>query len=223
MSGVIVFDAYGTLFDIHGAARIAAQRHPRLATVWPRVSDDWRRKQLEYAWLRTLAGDPATFWTVTEDALDWTLAAHHLADAPLRDELLSLYRRLPAYPEVALTLDRLGSRGWRRAILSNGNAAMLEDAVASAGIGGLLDAVLSVEDAGCFKPHPVAYALATAHFSCPPAEIVFVSANGWDVYGATRFGCRAVWVNRAAVPPDNLPASPIMTLPDLIHLPEVLP
>lgn len=220
--GVVVFDAYGTLFDIHGAARRAARRHPRLVSVWPEVSDNWRRKQLEYSWLRSLTGQHADFWTLTQDALDWALAAAQIDDAALRAELLSLYRGLPAYPEVPQMLDRLAEAGWARAIFSNGTNEMLACALESSGLDGRVGTVLSVEPAGIFKPAAAAYARVTAAFACPPGDITFVSGNGWDIYGAARFGFRTVWINRSGQPPERLPARPDLTLPDLTRLPETL-
>lgn len=206
----VVFDAYGTLFDVTAAARAAAAEPggARLAEVWPRLADDWRRKQLEYTWLRSMMGDHADFWQVTQDALDWALEAAGLDDAPLRARLIDLYRELAAYPEVPDMLRAVRRAGLTTAILSNGAPGMLADAVASAGIGDLLDAVLSVESVGIFKPDARVYALVGDRFGADPAQVLFVSSNGWDVAAATRFGFRTLWVNRAGAPVDRLPHRP---------------
>lgn len=203
---IVCFDAYGTLFDVDGAARAAAADDPMLAQVWPRLSADWRRKQLEYSWLRTITGRHADFWTVTGEALDWAAEAHGAQAA--RERLLDLYRRLPAFPDAAPALARLREAGARLAIFSNGTPAMLEEAVAAAGLGGAFEALLSVEAAGVFKPAAAAYAVMTDRFGCAPGDITFVSSNGWDVDGAGSFGCRTVWVNRVGLPVDRLPHPP---------------
>ena len=217
----IVFDAYGTLFDVSAAARLAAAAPggERLAALWPRLAEDWRRKQLEYTWLRTIMAEHADFAQLTGDALDWALAAQGLTDATLRARLLALYDALPAYPEVPATLAALKAQGHRLAILSNGTPMMLAAATRSAGIAAVLDAVLSVETIATYKPDARVYALATAHFACPPDQVLFVSSNGWDVAGAAHFGFATVWVNRAGAPVDRLPGRPSHILPDLAALP----
>lgn len=220
---VVVFDAYGTLFDVTAAARVAAAEpaFAQLAAVWPRLAADWRRKQLEYSWLRTIMGLHADFARVTAQALDWALAAQGLDDPALRARLLALYDRLETYPEVPGMLAALGQAGLPAAILSNGAPAMLAAAVGHTGIGGHLAAVLSVEEAGMFKPAPQVYALVGARFGVTPAQVLFVSSNGWDVAGAAAFGFRTVWVNRAADPVDRLPHGPAHELPDLTRIPEL--
>lgn len=218
----LVFDAYGTLFDVAGAAR-AASREPgqaALAALWPRLAEDWRRKQLEYTWLRTIMGDHADFAEVTAAGLDWALAAHGLEDAALRARLLALYAELPAYPEVPGVLAELRARGMPCAILSNGTPAMLEAATRSAGI--TLDAILSVEAVGRYKPDASVYRLATTHFSCAPGRILFVSSNGWDVAGAAHFGFATLWVNRTGQPQDRLPHGPAHVARDLTALAELV-
>jgi 2-haloacid dehalogenase len=219
-----VFDAYGTLFDVAGAARAAAAEPggAALAEVWPRLAADWRDRQLAYSWLRAVAGAHADFWQVTADALDWALAAHGLADAGLRDRLMALYRRLPAYPEVPATLAALRASGQRTAILSNGSPGMLADAIASAGLEGLFDAVLSVEEVGVFKPHPSVYALIGRHLGTAADESLFVSANGWDAACATGAGLTCAWLNRTGAPRERLPWAPAHELPDLSPLPDLL-
>ncbi|NUB46081.1 haloacid dehalogenase type II [Fertoebacter nigrum] len=216
-----VFDAYGTLFDVAGAARAAAEPGSALAALWPRLAEDWRRKQLEYTWLRRIMGQHADFASVTADALDWAMEAAGLPDPTLRARLLALYQTLPAYPEVPATLAALRARGLRTAILSNGTPGMLAAATASAGIEGLLDDVLSVEAIGAYKPDPQVYALVGQRFGVAPDQVRFVSSNGWDVAGAGAFGFRTVWVNRAGQPVDRLPHRPDLALPDLSTLPDL--
>jgi len=220
---VVVFDAYGTLFDVAGAARAAAASDTRLAGLWPRLADDWRRKQLEYTWLRSLMRDHADFASVTAEALDWAMEAAGLEDAALRARLLALYDELPAYPDVPAMLKAVQTRGLPRAILSNGTPAMLSSATRAAGVAPLLDAVLSVEDLGIYKPDPSVYALVTAHFDVPPPEVLFVSSNGWDVAGASAFGFRTLWVNRIGAPVDRLPGRPDHIARDLSSLTDLLP
>jgi 2-haloacid dehalogenase len=216
-----VFDAYGTLFDVSAAARIAAAEPGReaLAAVWPKLAADWRGKQLQYTWLRSLMGVHADFWQVTQDGLDWAMEAAGLADAGLRERLLALYRELSAYPEVPGMLAALKAAGRRVAILSNGSPAMLEAAVASAGIGASVDAVLSVEEVGVFKPDARVYDLVGRHLGVERGEVLFVSSNGWDAAGAAHYGFRTVWVNRAGEPVDRLPAAPGHVTADLTGLP----
>jgi 2-haloacid dehalogenase len=219
-----VFDAYGTLFDVDAAARAAATEPGAAAWAdrWPALAADWRAKQLAYSWLRGLAGQHADFETVTGDALDWALARHGLVDAALRARLMTLYRTLPPFPEAPAMLARLRAAGWRLAILSNGTPAMLADAVDSAGLAEMFEAVLSVEEVGVFKPAPQVYALVEARLATPPGATTFVSSNGWDAQAAAAFGMRAVWVNRTLAPAERLPGALAATLPDLTALPALL-
>jgi 2-haloacid dehalogenase len=210
-----VFDAYGTLLDLTSAL---AAEESALGPVAPLLAELWRRKQLEYSWLRSLMRRHADFWQVTGDALAYSLEALAIDDPGLAGRLLGAYRRLQPYPEVALMLGRLRRTGRRTLILSNGEPGMLQDAVASAGLGGLLDDVLSVEAVGVFKPAPEVYLLATTHLGLAAHEILFVSANGWDAHGAASFGLRVAWINRADAPIERLPAGPEVELPDLSGL-----
>ena len=219
-----VFDAYGTLFDVAAAARIAAEEPGRqaLAEKWPAVAATWRLKQLQYTWLRAVADAHTDFWTVTQEGLDFALEAEGLAgDADLRERLLALYWELAAYPEVPAMLAELKARGFATAILSNGSPPMLEGAVKSAGIGDVLDDVLSVETVGVFKPHKTVYDLVGQRFGTEPDEVLFVSSNGWDAAAATGYGFTTVWVNRAGEPVDRLPWVPKRILTDLTGIPGV--
>ncbi len=217
-----VFDAYGTLFDVNAAARTAAADDPRLIALWPKLAEDWRKKQLEYSWLREIMGQYADFWQLTGEALDWAMEAAGISDTALRDRLMALYGELPAYPEVPQVLTTLRARGLKTAILSNGAPGMLADAVRSARIGGLLDAVLSVHDIARFKPAMPVYALVAQRFGTLPDEVLFVSSNGWDAAGATGAGFEVAWVNRAGLPMDRLPYRPAHQLSDLGALPGLL-
>lgn len=219
-----IFDAYGTLFDVNAAARTAAQEpdHAILSDHWPQIARDWRLKQLQYTWLRAVAGQHCDFWQVTQDGLDWALEAAGLNDPALRARLLALYRELAAYAEVPAMLHTLKSRGIATGILSNGSPDMLGAAITSAGIGGDLDATLSVESVGVFKPHASVYDLVGQHFGSAPGEVLFVSSNGWDAAGAAGFGFQTVWVNRADEPVDRLYAKPHHILSDLTGIPELI-
>ena len=219
----VVFDAYGTLFDVTAAARRAGAGNAALAQSWPALAESWRRKQLEYSWLRTISGAYADFATVTADALDWAMEAQGLTDPDLRTELLALYDALDPFPEVAETLAQLRERGMRLAILSNGSPAMLASAVDAAGLSGAFEAVLSVDSLRMFKPQAAVYALVGARLGTAPQQVLFASSNGWDIAGAARFGFHTAWVNRAGAPQDRLPQRPMHEIPDLTHLPRLIP
>ncbi len=219
-----IFDAYGTLFDVAAAAREAAAEPGRdaFAGVWQKVANDWRLKQLQYTWLRAVADAHTNFWEVTQNGLDWALEASGLqADAELRERLLALYFELSAYPEVPKMLEALKADGFATGILSNGEPRMLAGAVESAGVAGVLDDVLSVQDVGVFKPHAKVYELVGERFGITPEEVLFVSSNGWDACHGAGFGFHSVWVNRAGEPMDRLPWTPAHVLGDLTTIPEL--
>ncbi|MHA6264510.1 haloacid dehalogenase type II [Arenibacterium sp. CAU 1754] len=220
---VCVFDAYGTLFDVAAAARQAAEApdFPALRDKWVQVANHWRLKQLQYSWLRAVADAHTDFWEVTQNGLDWALEATGLdGDPALRQRLLDLYWELQAYPEVPAMLAALKAGGLQTAILSNGSPAMLDGAVQSAGIGDVLDDVLSVESVGIFKPDRRVYDLVGARFKCAPDEVLFVSSNGWDAAAAAGYGFTTAWVNRAGEPMDRLPWTPQTVLSDLTTIPK---
>lgn len=219
-----IFDAYGTLFDVAAAARVAAAEPGReaFAEDWPAIAATWRLKQLQYTWLRAVADAHADFWEVTQNGLDYALEAHgHAGDAELRERLLALYWELEAFPEVPKMLHALKQAGFATGILSNGSPPMLDGAVRSAGVGDVLDAVLSVESVGVFKPHRSVYDLVGQHFGCSARDVLFVSSNGWDAAAATGYGFRCVWVNRAGEPVDRLPWKPEEILSDLSGIPDL--
>lgn len=218
-----VFDAYGTLFDVAAAARQAAAEPGReaFAAKWPSIANIWRLKQLQYTWLRAVVGEHTDFWEVTQNGLDYALDAEGFEDDDLRERLLALYWELEAYPEVPAMLSALKEDGFQTAILSNGSPDMLKGAVDSAGIGGVLDDVLSVESVGVFKPDHSVYELVGKRFGTSPDEVLFVSSNGWDAGAATGFGFYTAWVNRAGEPMDRLPWRPQKILGDLTTIPAV--
>ncbi len=218
-----VFDAYGTLFDVAAAARIAAQEPGReaMAETWPRIAEIWRLKQLQYTWLRATADTHCDFWDVTQNGLDYALESTGMADPELRERLLQLYWELAAYPEVPPMLATLKEAGLNTAILSNGSPPMLKGAVDNAGIGHLLDAVLSVESVGVFKPHRSVYDLVGKEFGTAPGEVLFVSSNCWDACFGAHYGFRVAWANRAGEPLDTLPGRPDHILSDLTTIPDI--
>ncbi|MGH1575675.1 haloacid dehalogenase type II [Planktotalea sp.] len=221
---ICVFDAYGTLFDVGAAARTAAAEPGRtkLAEKATELAEFWRQKQLSYSWLRAVSGNHIDFWTVTENGLDWALERTGLdGDVELRERLLSLYWELAAYREVPMMLATLKAAGMKTAILSNGEPEMLEGAVKSAGLEIYLDAVLSVEDVGVFKPDPKVYQMVLDRFKCSADEVLFVSSNGWDAAAASGFGFQTAWVNRAGEPMDRLFAEPQHVLSDLTEIPKL--
>lgn len=213
----VVFDAYGTLLDFQSAA---ARAGDSLGERWQSLSDLWRRKQLEYSWLRSLMRRHVDFWQVTGEALDFALQAHDLHDPALRKRLMDLYLQLDPYPDALPALRALRAMGLRLAVLSNGSPGMLDAALRSAGIDGELDAVLSVEEVGIYKPAPEVYALAARFLDLVPGEIGFVSSNGWDVHGSGCFGFRVAWCNRSGQPPERLPGAPEVTVRSLAELPD---
>lgn len=221
LSGVAacVFDAYGTLFDLD---RITAGAADALGDRAAALSDLWRRKQLEYTWLRSLMGRHSDFWHVTGESLDYALGALGMADPALRARLMEAYLAPPLFPDVLAALRTLREAGFKTAILSNGSPTMLTSAVKSADLNDLIDKVLSVEAVSVFKPHPSVYRLATDEFDCASGQVAFVSSNGWDVAGAAAFGFQTVWVNRRRVPREVLPPSPHAEIATLAELPALL-
>ena len=207
-----IFDAYGTLFDVHAAVR----RHAgRIGADGPLLSEIWRAKQLEYSWVRTLMGSYVDFWQLTEQALDFALAKVPSADKSLRGDLLDAYWKLDCYPEVPAVLKALKADGARLAILSNGSPEMLESAVRSAALDQILDEVFSVDIVRRFKTDPSTYDLVTSGWKLYPDAVSFQSSNRWDIAGATKFGFRTVWINRTAQPDEYGDLNPSLILPSL--------
>jgi 2-haloacid dehalogenase len=195
----ILFDAYGTLFDVHSVVEACRS----LTTDAMALSMTWRQKQLEYTWLRALMGRYEDFWAVTESALRYALARLGIraTDAQIAS-LMDAYLGLACFPEVKAALERL--RGRPLGILSNGSPTMLAAAVRSSGLGGLITHVLSVDAVRTYKPSPLVYALGPKAFGIPATDLLFVSSNGWDVAGAKAFGYRVCWCNRSDAPAEEL-------------------
>ena len=210
-----VFDAYGTLFDVHAAI---ARHRSAAGPDADRFSELWRLKQLEYAWMLSAAGHYVDFWTLTERALDHAFARFPSVDRRLRASLLDAYFQLDAFPDARVALGALRAKGVRTAILSNGSPKMLDGAVAAARIGAELDAVLSVDSMRIYKPRREVYALVIDAFAIAPTEVAFVSSNRWDVMGATAFGFRCIWVNRAGLPDEYPEFAPVAVVRDLASL-----
>jgi 2-haloacid dehalogenase len=183
-----------------------------------RFSELWRQKQIEYTWTHTLAGRYVDFWTLTQRALDYCFERFPSVDRQLRASLLDAYLKLDAYPDALQVLRALKARGERTAILTNGSPAMVGAAVEAAGLKAELDTVLSVDTVKMFKPRPEVYALVTREFSCQPADVTFVSSNRWDAFGASAFGFRTVWINRAQAPDEYPDFPPAAVVSDLVGL-----
>ncbi len=214
-----VFDAYGTIFDVHSAVARGGAALGDKATA---VSDLWRQKQLEYTWLRSLMRAHADFWQVTGDSLDYALAAHDVADPGLREGLMELYLSLDAYPEVPQALLDLRAASLKTAILSNGSPGMLEAAVSSAALTGSMDHLLSVEDVGIYKPDPRVYQMAVDRLAVDPGEICFLSSNAWDAVAAAHFGFKVAWINRFQKPAERLVVQPQAMIQNMTELPPLL-
>jgi 2-haloacid dehalogenase len=207
-----VFDAYGTLFDVHAAVR----RHAgEIGPDGQLLSEIWRAKQLEYSWVRTLMGSYADFWQLTEQALDFALRKVPSADPALRTKLLEAYRRLDCYPEVPAVLKALKASGAKLAILSNGSPEMLAAAVKSAALDQILDDVFSVDQVKRFKTDPSVYDMVVTGWRLYPGAVSFQSSNRWDIAGATKFGFRTVWINRTNQPDEYRDLQPGLILPSL--------
>ncbi|MBW1803202.1 MAG: haloacid dehalogenase type II [Deltaproteobacteria bacterium] len=216
---VCVYDAYGTLFDVHSAV---GKYRQQLGDLADQVSLLWRTKQLEYTWLRSLMRHHADFWQVTQDALDFAFDMHQISDQDLQKDLMNAYLSLDCYPEVPEVLSTLKNRGLKLAILSNGTPDMLEAAVKHSGIADLIDENVSVEEIGIFKPDPRVYQIAVDRMNIKPEEIVFQSSNAWDAAGASAFGFNVAWVNRFGQSQERLPGQPNFEIKNLMELPDLI-
>ena len=212
-----VFDAYGTLFDVHSAVGRHADRLPDASA----VSLLWRTKQLEYTWLRSLMDRYVDFWQITGDALAFALHTHQVSDAALSDDLMQAYLELSCYPEVPLVLNGLKERDFRCAVLSNGSPEMLSSAVKNSGLDDLFDAVISIDSIGIYKPDPRVYQMAVDQLGISSSEISFQSSNAWDAAGAGAFGFKVAWINRFGQQPERLGIIADAELKDLVGLPSL--
>lgn len=214
-----VYDAYGTLFDVHSAV---GKHRVRLGKKADSVSNTWRMKQLEYTWLRSLMETHADFWQVTREALEYAFDTHDVDDPELMTDLMDAYLHLECYPEVKDTLTKLQQSGTKNVILSNGSPMMLEAAVQNSGIGALIDQILSVETIKIFKPSPRVYQIAVDQLGIQANEISFQSSNAFDVAGSASFGFQVAWINRFGQKKERLPAGATAELKSLSELPGLL-
>ena len=213
----IIFDAYGTLFDVNSAAEKCKDK---IGDKWEPFANFWRTTQLEYTWLRSLMGRHKDFWQVTEDSLDKSMKAFNI-DSSMKNELLNLYKILSPYKEVSETLKALKEKKFKLAILSNGTSSLLNELVKSNNLNNLFDDIFSIEEVGVYKPDSKVYDIPVKKYKIKKDEIAFLSANTWDVSGGGNYGYQAIWVNRNNNIFDNLdykPISEIKSLKELINL-----
>lgn len=207
---IYVFDAYGTLFDVHSAAaKFASEIGPQ----WERMSQIWRTKHLEYTWIHAATGRHTAFRLLAERSLDTAAAMVGGVPDGIKPKLMDAYLTLSAYSEVPEVLAALKARGDQLAILTNGDTDMIDAAVKSAGLSGVFDAVLTASAVGVFKPAAKVYQLATDRFGCAPGDITFLSSNRWDVAGGHVFGFKTMWVNRVGAPNEypDMPADRVVS------------
>ena len=188
----IIFDAYGTLFDVNSAAEKCKDK---IGDKWEPFANFWRTTQLEYTWLRSIMGRHKDFWQVTEDSLDKSMKAFNI-DSKMKNELLNLYKVLSPFQEVSETLKLLKKKNFKLAILSNGTPSLLNELVKSNNLDNLFDDIFSIEEVGIYKPHAKVYDLPIKKYEIKKNEVVFLSANTWDVSGGGNYGFNAIWVNR---------------------------
>ena len=200
----ILFDAYGTLFNVNSAAE---KYKDKIGDKWEVFANFWRTTQLEYTWLRSLMKRHKDFWKITEDSLDKSMKVFNI-DMSMKNDLLNLYRVLSPYPEVKEVLENLKKRQFKLAVLSNGTPALLNELVKSNDLDNLFDDLFSIEEVKIYKPDVKVYDMPINKYKVKPSEIVFLSANTWDVSGGGNYGYNAVWVNRNNNIFDNLDYNP---------------
>ena len=216
-SKAIVFDAYGTLFDVNSAAEKCKDK---IGNKWENFANFWRTTQLEYTWLRSLMKKHKNFWQITEDSLDKSMETFQI-DKSLRNDLLSLYKELSPYPEVKNVLENLKKKSFKLAILSNGTPELLNHLVKSSDLENLFDDIFSVEEVKIYKPDPKVYDIPVNKYKVTKGEITFLSANTWDVSGAGNYGYNSIWVNRNNSVFDKLdykPKNEVKNLKQLLDL-----
>ncbi len=214
----IIFDAYGTLFDVNSAAEKCKNK---IGEKWENFANYWRTTQLEYTWLRSLMNRHKNFWSITEDSLDKSIDAFQI-DKSMRNELLNLYKILSPYPEVKETLEILKEKKYKLAILSNGTPKLLNELVKSNNLENLFDNIFSIEEVGIFKPSSKVYDIPIKKYKVSKEEIAFLSANTWDVSGGGNYGYNSIWVNRNKNIFDNLDFIPKTEIKNLKNLVELL-
>ena len=214
----IIFDAYGTLFDVNSAAEKCKSK---IGDKWESFANYWRKTQLEYTWLRSLMERHKDFWQITEDSLDKSMQAFNVNKA-MKNELLDLYKILSPYPEVKETLEKLKEKRYKLAILSNGTPALLNELVKSNGLQNLFDDIFSIEEVKIYKPSSKVYDMPVKKYSIKNEEIAFLSANTWDVSGGGNYGFTSIWVNRNKNIFDNLDYKPKNEISGLNQLIDIL-
>ena len=224
MVNICIFDAYGTLFDVTSATRIVAneEEYSSFPNHSVKVSNSWRIKQLEYSWLRNIMHEYIDFWQITKDALDFALEENQIKNENLRQRLLDVYWNLSAYPEAQDVLTTLKANNIQTGILSNGSKQMLNSAVVSANLKNYLDKIISIDGIEIYKPDPKVYQMVLDQFNCKIEEVLFISSNGWDIAGASKFGFTTLWVNRNLIPKDRLTFMPNKITNNLSTIPNIL-
>ena len=210
----VVFDAYGTLFDVNSAAEKCKDK---IGSKWEAFANFWRTTQLEYTWLRSLMDRHKNFWEVTEDSLDKSMRMFNI-NKSMKNELLNLYKILSPYPEVRRVLEDLKKKNFKLAILSNGTPALLDELVASNKLNNLFDDLFSIEEVKVYKPDSRVYEIPVKKYNVKASEITFLSANTWDVSGGGNFGFNSIWVNRHNSVFDNLDFQPKYEISNLTQL-----
>ncbi len=214
-----VFDAYGTLFDVNAACRELSKE---VGDNWEKLASLWRLRQVEYTWLRNSMDEYIDFWQITSDALDYAMETLGIENNELREELLNLYLKLEAYPEVNDLLKKLKQRGLKTGILSNGSMKMLNSAVDNANIREYLDEILSVEDCKIYKPSSKVYDLVKIKMQISKENVLFFSSNAWDMHAASNYGFKTIWVNRFNAKLERLPGKPIDIVNSLDKIDEII-
>ena len=214
----IVFDAYGTLFDVNSAAENCKDK---IGEKWERFANFWRTTQLEYTWLRSLMKRHKDFWSITEESLDKSMKVFNI-DGGMRNELLNLYKTLSTYPEVKEVLNSLKKKNYKLSILSNGTPALLNKLVKSNNLENIFDDLFSIEEVGVYKPHSKVYEIPIKKYKINSDEIIFLSANTWDVSGGGNYGYKSIWVNRNKAIFDNLDYKPKNEVSNLTQLLDII-
>ena len=214
----IIFDAYGTLFDVNSAAEKCKEK---IGDKWEEFANYWRTTQLEYTWLRTLMKRHKDFWQITEDSLDKSMKLYNI-NSSIREELLNLYKVLSLFPEVKESLNKLKETNYKLAILSNGTPNLLKELVTSNGLENIFDDIFSIEEVGIFKPDSKVYDIPVNKYKIEKNEILFLSANTWDISGAGNYGYNPVWINRNNNIFDNLDYKPNHKIENLVELLEII-
>ena len=214
----VVFDAYGTLFDVNSAAEKCKDK---IGDKWEGFANFWRTTQLEYTWLRSLMKRHKDFWNVTEDSLDKSMKVFNI-DIAMKNELLNLYKTLSPYPEVKEVLNKLKIKNYKLSILSNGTPALLNELVKSNNLGNIFDDLFSIEEVGVYKPASNVYDIPIKKYQIKNEEVAFLSANTWDVSGGGNYGYNSIWVNRNKAIFDNLDYKPKNEVSDLTQILEII-